>query len=213
MNRILLTAFASVALSFATIPEAFGTPASQDEPKAHHGHEHGSSHHDNKMDAGKTADEMAKECEAHLEKIKDSGSSLPTDKKAEFEYSLEIAGVEAKALKDLNHKDPKKHAHSCQRHLKNAEQIVRKHENYLAHEKKMEERKAKVEERKEKALARKAEREAAKAKREAEKAERAAAHHDKTHEKESALDHGKSEGASKEVPGADAEKPITEEKK
>ncbi|MCE3231404.1 MAG: hypothetical protein K0R52_1332 [Alphaproteobacteria bacterium] len=198
MNRILLTALASVALSFAVTPDAFG--------ETHPQHNHDHAHH---IEAGKTADEMAKECEERLGAIKDTGANLPAGQKAEFDYALEIAGIEVKALKDPSHgKDFKKHAHSCQRHLGNAEHIVKKHEKHVAHEKKMEERKAKAEERKAKAIARKTEREAAKAKREAEKAEKAAAHHAQHHGKENGLDHGVSDGASKEAPGADAEKPL-----
>jgi len=213
MNRILLTTFTFVALSFVVTPEAFGEAVSQDESHGHHhghGHaHHGSFHHGHQMDAAETAEEAAKKCEGQLEEIKGAGVDLPADKKAEFDYNLKIAGVEAKTLKGTeNQGHSKKHSHSCHRHLKDAEKIVSRHKKDLARQKKAEERKAS-------ALARKAEREAAKAKREAEKAERAATHQHKNHEheKQSALDHGRSEGASQEVPGADAAKPITEEKK
>jgi hypothetical protein len=215
MNRIFLTLIASVALSSLTSLQSFADPS------------HRASPHD-KAGTENLTEEMTKACEGHFEKIKDAGSSLPADKKAEFDYDLEIVNLEIKVLKDANHKDPKRHAHSCHQHLKNAENIVKKHEDYMTREKKKEERKAKAEERKAKAEARKAEREAAKAKREAEKAEKAAHHHAKeeekskhhekenlpTHENKDGLDHGKSEGASKEEPGADiAPKPDTPETK
>ena len=224
MNRIFLTLFASVALYSLTSLQSF----------AEHSHQ---ASHDHKITAEKPAEEMTKACEDHFEKIKNAGSSLPADKKAEFDYDLEIVNIEIKALKDPNHKDHKRHAHSCHRHLKEAENIARKHEDHMIREKKKEERKARAEERKAKAEARKAEREAAKAKREVEKAEKAAHHHDKheeekaekaahhhdkhhekeglpSHESKDGLDHGKSEGASKEEPGSDvAPKPDAPETK
>ena len=154
-------------------------------------------------------EEMARECDQHLEQLKDAGAPLPDDKKAEFDYNLEIAAIEAKALKDANHKDPKRHAKSCQSRLNEARHIVKKHADQVAREKRKEERKARDEERKKKAEARRAEREAAKTKREAERAEKMAhPHHDKNTETSDGFDHGKSEGASKEEPGTEAAKPM-----
>ena len=211
MNRILLSILASAALSFTTTPAAFAelTPHKLHHGHSHsHGHGHHHAHHHHQVDASKTAEEMAKECEEHLEKIKDAGATLPADnKKADFDYNLKIANVEIETLRDVNLKDFKKHAHSCHHHLKKAEQIVRQHENHVAYEKKMEERKAKAEERKANAAARKAKREADKAERAAAKAA-SATHHDKHHEQEASLDHGQSEGASKEAPGSEAAKPM-----
>ncbi len=214
MNRILLSVLASAALSFTTTPAAFGDLAPHEAHHGHsHSHEHGSpnhhhAHHHHKVDASKTAEEVAKECEERLGKVKDAGATLPADhKKAEFDYNLKIANVEIETLRDVNLKDFKKHAHACHHHLKKAEQIVRQHENHMAHEKKMEERKAKAEERKANAAARKAKREADKAERAAAKAA-AATHHGKHHEQEAGLDHGQSEGASKEAPGSEAAKPM-----
>jgi hypothetical protein len=213
MNRIFLSALASVALSCASAPEILGEHGHHHE---HHGHH---AHHD-KMDAGKTAEEMAKECEDRMGKIKDAGASLSPDMKAEFDYNLEIAGIEIKALRDVNHKDHKKHDTSCHRHLSTAEHILKKHEHQLAHEKKMEERKAKAAERKARADERKAKAEERKAKREADKAaHKAAAHHEHHHAKEatpaleSAHDNGRTEGADTRAPGSEAEKLAAEEKK
>lgn len=208
MNRILPSVLASVALSFTTTPAAFGDVGHHGHSHSHdHGHHH-ARHHHHKVDPGKTAEEMAKECEERLGKVKDAGSTLPADnKKAEFDYNLKIANVEIETLRDVNLKDFTKHAHSCHHHLKKAEQTISQHEHHLAYEKKMEERK-------EKAAARKAKREADKARREADKAERAAAkaeaatHHDKHHEQEAGLDHGQSEGASQAEPGSEAAKPM-----
>lgn len=210
MNRILLTILASVAFSSSITPEAFGALASPDEQTAH---QHDHVHHD-KSGPEKTAAEMAKECEERLEKIKNAGASLPADLKADFDYTLKLAGVEIEALKDVNLKNHKKHAIFCHRHLRDADQIIKRHEHQLAREKKAEERKAKMEERKLRAEERKAKAEERKAKREAEKA---AAHHDKDPNKDKVkddgLDHGRSEGSDKTAPGSEAAKPAIEEKK
>lgn len=159
MNRIFLTALTCAALSFGGFSQA---------AVAEHS-EHGHAHHG--MDAGKMAEEMAKSCEERLAKVKDTGASLPADLKGEFDYYLEIVGIELKALKDPNHQNHKRHGRACQRRLKKAEHVVKKHERRAEHEKKKEERKAKAE--------------ARKAHKEALKAEKAADHH--AHKN---LDHG-----------------------
>lgn len=191
MNRTLLIV-ASVAWSSLMGCPCFANPL-EHSPVAHQ---------DNK-------EEMARECEQHLEQIKDAGAALPDDKKAEFGYNLEIAAIEAKALRDAHHKDAKRHAKSCHSRLNEAQHILKKHADQVAREKKKEERKARDEERKKKAEARRAEREAAKARREAEKAARMAGHHHgHTSETGDGFDHGSSEGASKEEPGSEAAKPL-----
>jgi len=216
MKRILLSAIASVALSCGASLEACATVDHHDEHASkHHGH-HG--HHEKKHPA-KTGDEMAKECEEHMEKIKDAGASLSPKMKAKFDYNLKKAGIEIEALKNPDMDEHHKHADMCHRDLKVAEQIVKKHEHQLAHEKKMEEKKAKAEERKvraeerkAKAAERKAKRdEERKAKKEAHDAEKAAGHHDKQH----GLDHGAQalEGADTTPSGSAAETPLSEEKK
>lgn len=206
MNRILLTALASVALISSK-------GLAQHNPVDHPTHPQAHSHHDKKMHE-KSPEEMTKGLEEQVEKIKSAGASLPAGLKAEFDYNLEIAGVEIKALKDANIKDHKKHALSCHRHIASAELILKKHEHFVAREKKMEEKRAKAAERKARADQRKAQAEERKAKREA---ERAARQHNKEqhkdhktgHVKSSGLDHGKSEGADKSVPGSEAAKPTS----
>lgn len=190
MNRILLTTLASAAICFALTPRVIAAAASPDAPEASHHHSHhGHAHHETKH-AEKSDEEMVKECEDHFAKIKDAGASLLPEMKAEFDYHLDLAAVEIKALKDPNHKDHRKHYVSGLKDLNGAEHILKKHENQMKHAKAAEERKAKAderkaraEERKAKAEARKAERDAAKAKREADKAARK--HDKKAHEKSS----------------------------
>lgn len=202
MKRILLSALASVALSCGGSLEACAHVAHNE----HHGHH---THHEKKHSA-KTGDEMAKECEEHMEKIKDAGASLSPKMKAKFDYNLKKVGVEIEALKNPDMDEHHKHAEMCHRDLKAAEMIVKKHEQQLAHEKKIEEKKAKAEERKARAEENKAKAAERKAKRDEErKAKKAAAHHSTHHD----LDHGKSEGADKTAPGSAAAEPLSEEKK
>ena len=159
---------------------------------------------------------MAKECEERMEKIKDSGASLVSKMKAKFEYNLKKASVEIEALKNPDMDEHHRHADMCHRDLKAAEQLVKKHEQQLAREKKIEEKKAKAAERKARAEENKAKAAERKAKRDEERKARKAAHEvGKTashQESNQSLDHGKSDGADKAIPGSDAEAPITEEK-
>jgi len=186
MNRTLRPLFASVAVSLLMpLPVALA-------------HSTDPSHHDHHYNR----EEMTKECKEGLEQVRNAGAALPEDHKAEFDYNLESAGVELKALEDNRHNDIQRHARFCQSRLKEARHIVKKHEAQMAREKKKEERKAQAEERK-------AAREAAKAKKEAERAEKIEHHHHgKSHEIDG-LDHGKSEGASTKEPGADVAKPVS----
>ncbi|MGV8948702.1 MAG: hypothetical protein ACOH2E_04970 [Candidatus Paracaedibacter sp.] len=210
MKKILLSALASVALSCGVPSEASAHAAHQDE--------HGSKHHmhHEKKHSAKTGDEMAKECEERLEKIKDSGASLSPKMKAKFEYNLKKASVEIDALKNPDMDEHNRHADMCHRDLKTAEQLVKKHEQQLAHEKKIEEKKAKAAERKARAEENKAKAAERKAKRDEERKARKAAHdagkiasHQDSNQ---SLDHGKSDGADKATPGSAAEAPIAEEK-
>jgi hypothetical protein len=208
MNRILLTALASVALlssqSLAT-SHPVEHPA---QPHAHH-HDHYAHHHHHKK-GEKTREEMTKEFEEQVGTVKNAGASLPADVKAEFDYNLEIAGVEISALKNANIKDHKKHALSCHRHIANAEQILKKHEHFIAREKKMEEKKAKAAERKARADQRKAQAEERKAKRDAEKAARQHnKEHKQAHVKASGQDNGRIEGVDTTPPGSEAAKPAS----
>ena len=126
MKRILLSALASVALSCGASSEASANVAHHDE--------HGSVHHmhHEKKHSAKTGDEMAKECEERMEKIKDSGASLVSKMKAKFEYNLKKASVEIEALKNPDMDEHHRHADMCHRDLKAAEQLVKKHEQQLA---------------------------------------------------------------------------------
>jgi hypothetical protein len=173
--------------------------------------------------AGMSSEDMIKESEDRLAKIKDAGSSLPADLKSEFDYHLDIVTAEIKPLRDASNKHHAKHHSASQNHLKMAEQIVKKHENQVAHAKKVEERqanakakaeerKARAEERKAKADARRAEREAAKAKRAAEKAEKATAHANKhtVPVPVTGGDNGRSEGGAKVHPESEAVNPAAE---
>lgn len=204
MKRILLSALASVALSCGATSEASANVAHHE---AHSPKYHG--HHETKH-AAKSADEMAKECEEHMEKIKDAGASLSPKMKAKFDYNLKKAGVEIEALKNPDMDEHHKHADMCHRDLAAAEQIVKKHERQLAHEKQMEEKKAKAEERKARAEERKAKAAERKAKRDEERHAKKAAH-DK-----SGLGHnhhGQPEGADKAAPESASETTLPEEKK
>jgi hypothetical protein len=203
MKRILLSALASVALSCGASLEACANVDQHDEHASKHHEHHGHQMHHEKKHPAKSGDEMAKECEEHMEKIKDAGASLSPKMKAKFDYNLKKAVVEIEALKNPDMDEHHKHAEMCRRDLKAAEMIVKKHEIQLAHEKKMEEKKAKAEERKAKAAERKAKRD------EERKAKKAAAHHGKQH----GLDHGKSEGADKAAPESASETTLPEEKK
>ncbi len=210
MKRILLSALASVALSCGATSEVSANVAHHDDHSSkhheHHGH-HGHHGHHEKKHAAKSADEMVKECEEHMEKIKDAGASLSPKMKAKFDYNLKKAGVEIEALKNPDMDEHQRHGDMCHRDLAAAEQIVKKHERQLAHEKQMEEKKAKAEERKARAEERKAKAAERKAKRDEERHAKKAAH-DKGD-----LDHGKSEGADKAAPESASETTLPEEKK
>ncbi|MBX9804280.1 MAG: hypothetical protein K2Y18_00840 [Alphaproteobacteria bacterium] len=221
MNRIFLTVLSSVALfsiSQSKVVAAAAAPADSPSPQhlAHHPEDH------SKAGSEKSAADMAKELEDRLAKLKDAGASLNAELKAEFDYNLEIADIEIKALKNPIHRDHKRHAHSCGRHLASAEHILKKHEHQVAREKKEQDRKAKMEERKLRAQERKAKAEERKAKREEarkEKHQKHGDHHDK-HEasvphKDNAetSDHGKKEGAEVAATNTEADKPVSEEKK
>lgn len=218
MKRILLSALASVALSCGTASEI----SAHTDHHGEHGHKHHEHHmhhmHHEKKHPAKTADEMAKECEERMEKIKDAGASLPPKMKAKFDYNLKKAGIEVEALKNPDMDEHHKHADLCHRDLKAAEQIMKKHEHQVAHEKKMEEKKAKAEERKARAEERKAKAAERKAKRDEERKARKAAH-EAAHHKEGhdlgkdGLDHGRIEDAEKPAPEAASEAMLSEEKK
>jgi len=106
MQKLLLSALASLVLFLPSAAESTGA-------KRHH---------------GKTGPELAATCEEHMNKIKDTGSSLSPEWKAEFDYNLKIATIEIEALRDPNHKDHHKHSASCHRHVKAAERIVKRGE-------------------------------------------------------------------------------------
>lgn len=194
MNRIFLTTLASVALCYATTPQIFANPAKTD--ASQQSTPMSVEHSETKSES--ISENVVKSVEDQFNKIKDAGASLAADLKSEFDYQMDIAAAELKALRDANNKHHKKHHASIQRALHAAEGILKKFTNQQNHAKKLEDRKAKAAakaeerkaraaERKAKAEARKAEREAAKAKREAEKAAKAvnAAHkQDKVKEKE-----------------------------
>jgi hypothetical protein len=108
MKKLLLSALVSLVLFLPSAAESA-------EPKKPH---------------RKTGPELATVCEDHMNKIKDTGSSLPPEWKAEFDYHLEIATIEIKALRNPNHKNHYKHSPSCHRHVKAAERIVKKSEEY-----------------------------------------------------------------------------------
>jgi|GEM_PF-6253045 len=215
MKRILLSALASVALSCGTTSESSAHAG----PHGEHGPRHHEHHmHHEKKHPTKTADEMAKECEDRMEKIKGAGASLPSKMKAKFDYNLKKASVEIEALKNPDMDEHHKHADLCHRDLKAAEQIVKKHEHQAAHEKKMEEKKAKAEERRARAEERKAKAAERKAKRDEERKARKAAH-EAAHHKEGhdlgkyGLDHCKIEDTDKTAPEAASEAMLSEEKK
>jgi hypothetical protein len=229
MNRILINTLASAALCFVSAPQSFATPATAE--GAHPGHEH----HE-KMQAEKSSEEIVKEIEDRLSKVKDAGAALSAEMKSEYDYYMDLVAVEIKALKDATNKNLKRHQASAQRAVNAIESMIKKHVHQVEHAKKVEEReakakakaeerKARAEERKAKAEARKAEREAAKAKREADKAaskqEKAT---EKAKEKElvkeqsdaiakaeksGEMDHGRFDGGSTDEPGTDAAKPTT----
>lgn len=223
MNRILLTTLASAALCFTSAPGICSPAAS---PSSHEvPHPAAPQQHKKMHKAVMSSEDMIKESEDRLAKIKDAGNSLPAELKSDFDYHLDVVAAEIKALRDVSNKHHTKHHAACHNHLKAAEQIVKKHENQAAHAKKVEERqanakakaeerKARAEERKAKADARRAEREAAKAKRAAEKAEKATAHaHAHTapvHTSIAGVDNGRSQGGAKTLPEAEAVSPEAE---
>ena len=141
MNKLLLSAIASLAMSLSSVAESSLA----------------STEHHQGVHQGKTGVELAAICEEHMNKIKDTGASLSPEWKAEFDYNLKIVAIEIEAMRDPNHRDSRKHSGSCHRHLKTAERYVQKNA-------KKEERAEKVAARKEKAAARKAKAEERKAK-------------------------------------------------
>ena len=220
MNRILLTLISSVTLlSISQFKVVIAAAAPADTSPPQHQAHHPEYHH--KAGIEKSAVDLAKECEQHLTKLKEAGGSLRAELKAEVDYNLEIAEIEIKTLKNPIHKDPKRHAASCNRHLSSAEHILKKHEHQLAREKKEQDRKVKMEERKARAQERKAKAEERKAKREEARKERhqkKGAHHGKHDasphkDKAETVAHEASEAAAVTSVGSETDTPVSEEKK
>ena len=229
---MFLTVLTSVAISCVFTPLTYGHVESD----ASHVHKH-KHHSPAKMDA-MTPAAMIKEAEDRLAKLKDGGAALSPEMKSEFDYNMKVAAVEMDALKDEHIKDHKRHFSSLNRHLKAAEQIIKKHEHQVAHAKKVEERKAKAaerkaraEERKAKAAERKAARDAKKAKVKETEAEAKKVKDTKKEDKAvnptsapildsekdleihrdagGGSDHGSADGGDMRAPGTEAAKPLT----
>lgn len=131
MKRILLSTLTSITLFYGASSQTILAQPQASEKE--------SPSVQSPLTSSKTGEELAKDCETRLAKIKDSGTTLSPTMKAKFDYNLAKATLEIGVLRNPNHGKSHSYVAACQRHVTIAEKTIKRHEYKRAQQKKRDE--------------------------------------------------------------------------